>query len=430
MSKQFIVAFLDSGAEATAMATLADKIGREENPDVLDNHSNNILDAIIETKDADQDRIRTAFAASYICAFHTGLVYTQNGKSYLQHMTLPRIPFQYDDKWYFDTEKNEWFIPPSKPERHEDKYVCRDSYGDLCINFDLYEHHLRKHRQLLAELDSACETATGQNHWIYRYKTNQKSAKEGQENLNTMFENARIKKSITEIVQIAKRIRQLSVDRQMERGLLFSVAELHLSNLYTLAETFIRHVRVRTVDEWQMNALMELFEKHIKILHAETGYFTGVSGAYGLSILTAAVDILHDLQIFLKGQLHELRRTQMLQKIASTLEEIRTEVACAVSVLKNIQADIRSTNELLHDNNRSLQGIKWLEQKQLIGLGALGMVMSSMRFEQTTHHESSGFLGLFRSSSTRHTSGGPRIQFNDAYRFLEQQGSRGLLSTK
>ena len=107
----------------------------------------------------------------------------------------------------------------------------------------------------------------------------------------------------------------------------------------------------------------------------------------------------------------------MMERIAVSLEGIQREMGEAVSVLRNMDRRLKRANDLQRESN-------WLQHDQLKTLGAIGMVVSSMRMTSTTQTHSFGLFG--GSSSTTTTSAGPQISFGNAYRHIEANSVRLL----
>lgn len=421
--------FLETGEGAETIAKLADEISREEDAKKLEAYSGSILGAVIDAKNADPDRLTTIFGAAFICETHAGLVRTQNAKVKTQGLSFPVSPTLIEDTLVYDATKDAWVGKPNPPSRRNYD-LSRDDNPDMDYRYrksvfleQEYDRDLAKYNDQLQDLENACKAKTGQGQFGYRWNENAKRKKESLERFGNEIERTGIHLAVREIVRTAKLIRKLHVERRTERCLLFLIAEMHLNDLLTLAQAFMRHVCANSLNEWQIESLTNAFKTYARELQNETYCFHGVSGAYGLSIITSGADILHDLQIFLKGQLQEIRRSQMLDRIASTLEGIERDVQQAVSVLRNIEAESRRTNLQLHNIAKEIDYSNWLGNKKLQCLCALGLTVSSMRFDMTTTTRSFGLFGG-GSSSTDHISGGSRIQFADALEHIKQQGMK------
>lgn len=418
-----IAEFLTAGAHAEYVARMGKAIAQDEKPESLRRVENELHQAVIRTRDADPDRLLVLFVASYLCEMHAGLVHTQNGKAAAYTLRLPSKPSEYDQKWMYDFEKNTWIIPPVEPSTSrygENGY--RDYYGDYRFDRHKYDMAMRERDAILKKLQDDCKAKTGQDQWGYRFDVNRMHARVEEQRLHEIMMRTGMSDAVMQIANIAGAIRELRPERQHERELFFAIAEIHLHNLLELAQTFVRQARAKSLDEWQINKLDALFETYAWQLQSVTYPFKGVSGAYGLSLLNTGVDILRDLQIFLKGQLQEIRRTQMMERIAASLEGIQREVGEAVSVLRDIRTASHRTNALLEEVADRQARDSWIQHAQLKALYALGMVVSSTKFSSTTHSESFGLFG--GSSTTTHTSAGPSISFGSALKQIEQQSQR------
>jgi hypothetical protein len=292
---------------------------------------------------------------------------------------------EYDDVYDFNT--GEWkqldypvFVGPDS-----------SSFGVYYMQKERYEALARTH---------------GTSQAAKREEVNRMNRANSEEGFRTEISKFAFDELFTAVKDIGTRLSKLSNSREdaFKRQLLAQILDIHVAELHSLAQTFVRWVH-STPDfkEEHFAILKEYFLEWRKRL-SRTASITTIARAYGYDGVAVAADVCLDIESVIAQKQAELRRMALLERIAETLEAIRDE-------LRQANMTLRLQTRMLGNIAHEMRASQELQYHNLMGMYALGRSISSMRTDITLHAGG----GLFSSGSTVHASIGPRVSFENAY---------------
>ena len=244
--------------------------------------------------------------------------------------------------------------------------------------------------------------------------------------LSKQFASTKISWFVREVKQASEVVRLLS-QRDVRLSMLVKAqTEKQLVCLVDLLETAMRVVKVSAFQPWEVTALIDEIKSLVKML-SDSAKLKDMNDVESTTIIIRTMDVLRDFEGFLNGELREMRRDALLQSITSSVHSIDLSLREGVRWLSRVSAQLSdvnhqlgTANHRLHTIDGSLKDARDIGHATLIGVGALGMTLSSMRMNV---HASSSSFGVFGGTSSHFSASmAPHVSFSQAYRHLSQGG--------
>lgn len=381
--------YLSDGDNDEEMNALALLIAKTDVPETLASWSLEIYTVVAEMADAPYDRIATVCAAGYLAEYHAALFSEQQGKHGIQHWRSCK-PLEYDRTYFYDFEKGLF------------EHIFTSQWASRT------EEDANERR--MARLDEQARVHGYENQYDVRVKYNQNAVERTREQLQKSLDACGFLAAAERAFTLAKLTRTIPLEHQLPRALILDAAHLYVLGLFTRVQTFVRQCKSMNNDPWVIQEIEKVFRKYECLMKCDVGMVRGVRDAYAHTIMSACIDMILDVQGFIQRKMHEARQTALLMSIEKRLIAIHNEVQEANTQLSLLNQRARFS-ERLEIEQRDLT------RAGLLGIGALGAVLSSFHIDV---HSSASYGGIFGGGShATHMSAGPRIAFRDAYAHLE-----------